>query len=169
MERDVLHAMQTVLGLSTDYCYRMDFNGHRNSMKSLPGYSYCWCVCVLCCVEQWTVTSVSPGLLSLLWTTGQRVGHGIWYCAHRLSSLQTTAILFTVSSGPLLTSMPLSNTHELTLLQANRHTWTQTHTSAKIGTVRKNKALPIKTFLTMFCNTLYQNVSEQNRIHVFGK
>lgn len=105
----------------------------RKLLKSLPVFV---CVCVrappCCCVLVMSNLCFPLCFLSLVWTTGQRMGHGIWYCSrsNRLSSFQTAVILFTVSSGPLLTSVPLSSTHELTLLQANRHTWTQTHTSA---------------------------------------
>lgn len=117
---------------------------------------------VLCCVvlrcddQQWTITYFSPVLF--VFGMDHRAKNGSWdlilptspelpsnHCYSVYCVLWTTTNIYAF----------IQHTHGLTLLQANRHTRTQTHTSAKIGREGKDKTLANKEmwlFLSVFNN-----------------
>lgn len=95
-------------------------------------------VCVVCCCddEQRTVTSVSPVLL--VFGMDHRAKNGSWdlilptITSPELSSNRCYSVYCVLWTTTNIHAF-IQHTHGLTLLQANRHTWTQTHTSAEMG------------------------------------
>lgn len=136
IEQDVLHATQTMPGrraITVTVQISMARGNFWNHFLVVA-------TVVLCCDEQWTVTSVSPVLF--VFGMDHRAKNGSWdlilptspelpsnHCYFVYCVLWTTTNIYAF----------IQHTHGLTLLQANRHTQTQTHTSTKIGAEGENK------------------------------
>lgn len=127
------------------------------STEEIVEITSCVCVCCCCCccyvIVLWWVTSVSP--VFLVFGMNHRANNGSW-----------DLILPTIKSPELLSNRCYSvycvlwtttniyafiqHTHGLTLLQANRHTWTQTRTKGKTVKTLAKKELFWQNFHYLF-------------------
>lgn len=125
----------------------------------LPVVTVCVVCCVCCCDdEQWKVTSVSPVLL--VFGMDHRAKDGSWdlilptITSPELSSNRCYSVYCVLWTTTNIHAF-IQHTHGLTLLQANRHTWTQTHTSAEIGGEKSQSKTPANKEMWLFFDKIF--------------